>query len=275
MARKQQTPSILPAQKNYTLVTMTVGTLTKAFASGDGPQRDRPQDKASYLRSLRARAKAYGKAEDYNPAVLRPRIVSDRGNGKFWPVDGNGSNHWLESLFGPDFEVPVYLVEGLTRSQENQIFQQVQKNKKVTTAEAFQNDREYDVTTIAYKIEQVLKPLGFHTTNQVKDAWGVGATTSIFIQKRYGDSGLRLTLETLMSLYDDTQWKRTNGAFAKALAIVLHNPDYNRGILVNALIDVTLEDLADNARGSGGESIVLPRIKAAYASYLGSAETTP
>lgn len=248
---------------------MRVGTLTKAFESGDGPQRDRPQDKASYIRSLRARSKAYGESSaDYNPAVLRPRIVSDRGNGKYWPLDGNGSNHWLEWLFGPDFEVPVYLVKGLSLAEENKIFQQVQKNKKVTTAEQFQNDREFNSDSLAFQIEQILKPLDFHTTNQVKDAWGLGATTSTYVFKRYGAKGLKFTLQAIAALYDGDQWKRTNGAFVKALAIALHNPDYDQGILRNVLLGTSLEELADNARGSGGESVVLPRIQAAYADYL-------
>jgi hypothetical protein len=257
-APKHQTPPAL----NYEPTTMTVGTLTKSFESGDGPQRDRPQDKKYYIRSLRARSKAYG---DYNPAILRPRVVSDRGNGKFWVLDGNGSNHWLEVLFGPDFPVPVYLMTGLTLAQENTIFQQIQRGKHVTRNEQFANDLEFNDASAAYKITKVLQAEGFHTTNQVKNPWGLGATTSEYIYKRYGLSILKTVLDYVKQFFSDDDWKRTNGALVKALAIMIGNEDYDNEVLANALLGVTdADELAHDARGSGGESIVLPRIMKLY-----------
>jgi hypothetical protein len=248
---------------NYEPTTMTVGTLTKSFESGDGPQRDRPQDKKYYIRSLRGRAKAYG---TYSPAILRPRVVSDRGGGKFWVLDGNGSNHWLETLFGPDFQVPVYLMKGLTLAQENDIFQQIQKGKHVTRNEQFANDTEFNEQSTAFKITKVLKAEGFRTTNQVKDPWGLGATTSSFVFGRYGAGGLRDVLQLIKTMFKDDDWKRTNGALVKALAIVQGNQDYDRATLAAALTRVAdANELSHDARGSGGESVVLPRIYALYA----------
>jgi hypothetical protein len=254
---------LVPPALNYELTTMTVGTLTKSFESGDGPQRDRPQDKKYYIRALRTRSKAYG---SYNPAVLRPRVVSDRGNGVYWVLDGNGSNHWLEELFGVDFPVPVYLMKGLTLAEENTIFQQIQRGKHVTRNEQFANDREFNDSSNAYKITKVLDAEGFHTTNQVKDPWGLGATTSEWVYKRYGTSVLKTVLDFVKKFFADDDWKRTNGALVKALALVIGNDDYDNEVLANALLGVAdADELAHDARGSGGESIVSPRIEARYA----------
>jgi hypothetical protein len=248
---------------NYEHTTMTVGTLNKSFESGDGPQRDRPQDKKFYIRALKARSKSYG---EYNPAVLRPRVVSDRGEGKYWVLDGNGSNHWLEVLFGPDFPVPVYLMSGLTLAQENAIFQQIQKGKHVTRMEQFANDQEFNDKSSAFQIAKILTDEGFHTTNQTKDPWGLGATTSDFVLKSRGAGGLKEVLQLIRTVFREDDWKRTNGALVKALALALGNTDYDRNVLASALLRVAdAQELAHDARGTGGHSIVLPRIKQLYA----------
>lgn len=251
-----------PPAINYELTTMAVGTLTKAFESGDGPQRDRPQDKKRYATALRNRAKAYG---TYNPAILRPRVVSDRGNGVYWPLDGNGSNHWLEGLFGPSFGVPVYLLHGLSLEQENELFQQIQRGKQVTRMEKFANDREYNESSIAYQIAKIMEAEGFRTTAQVKDPWGIGATISEWIYAKRGGGGLAEVLQLIKTVFSADDWTRTNGSLLKAIASMHGNADYDHATLAAALLRVpTAGVLSEGARGRGSESIVIPRIERLY-----------
>jgi hypothetical protein len=262
MAQSKTVAYAKPPAINYEHTTMTVGTLTKAFETGDGPQRDRPQDKKRYITALRARAKAYG---TYNPAILRPRVVSDRGDGKFWPLDGNGSNHWLESLFGPSFSVPVYLLSDLTLAQENEIFQQIQRGKKVTSVEKFVNDREYNESSTAYQVGKVLESEGFYTSSSPRDPWGLGATVVEWVFKARGAGGLKEVLQVIKTVFKDDDWKRTNGSLVKAIAAMHGNADYDHGILAQALLRVSDAGvLSEGARGRGAESIVLPRIEQLY-----------
>lgn len=251
-----------PPAINYEHTTMTVGTLTKAFEAGDGPQRDRPQDKKRYATALRNRARAYG---TFNPAILRPRVVSDRGQGKFWPLDGNGSNHWLEGLFGPSFSVPVYLLKGLNLEQENEIFQQIQRGKQVSRVEKFANDREFSESSKAYKIGNIMDAEGFRTTNVAKDPWGIGATISEWILDQRGGTGLTEILQLIKTVFSADDWKRTNGSLLKAIAVLHKNADYDHAILAAALRRVPEAGLlTEGARGRGAESIVVPRIEHYY-----------
>lgn len=251
-----------PPAINYEHTTMTVGTLTKAFEAGDGPQRDRPQDKKRYATALRNRAKAYG---TFNPAILRPRVVSDRGEGRYWPLDGNGSNHWLEGLFGPSFPVPVYLLKGLTAEQENEIFQQIQRGKQVTRAEKFANDREFSESSKAYQIGNIMDAEGFRTTASARDPWGIGATVSEWVFDKRGGGGLTEVLQLIKTVFSADDWKRTNGSLIKAIAVLHGNADYDHAILAAALLRVPEAGiLSEGARGRGAESIVLPKIEKLY-----------
>lgn len=252
--------------KNYTKrENIKVGLLNRNFAMYPGPQRNRPQDSSKYRVSLTGRAKAYG---SFSWVLLRDRVVSRRADGVMYPLDGNSSNHWLESLFGPDFEVPCITVDDLTLAQENRIFQRIQDNKKVTPTERYKTDLEYDDSSLAHKIESAL-PEGFHITQSPFDPFGLGRTTAEWIVRKYGAKALTETLKVTVGLFSERDAARTNGALVKAIAILLNNADeresYNMEQLLRLLGATGATALVGQARGNGGEGIVLSVIRDAYA----------
>src|ERR1700744_5931957 len=93
-----------PPTENYEVVYIKVGVLTEFFREEHGPQRDHPDWKPGdkWKDDLKRRGEAYG---TYDPLLFPPRIVSRRKDGVLWTLDGNGSNHWVEEKFGPEFEV--------------------------------------------------------------------------------------------------------------------------------------------------------------------------
>lgn len=254
----------------YTEGQLPVGVLTNAFKTHDGPQRNRPADSPRWRAILRARSRGYG---NYNPVLLRPRIVSDRGNGVYWPLDGNGSNHWLEDEFGPEFPVPVRFLTGLTLAEENRIFLDLQRVKQVTQSERYTSDREFNVESWAYKINKLMNQTGFHITPNTKDPWGIGVTTIRWVHSRYKEQGITTVLGIIAKAFSDDEWQRTNSSLVKAIASLWYQMDYNLDVpeytydhtlLMEVLQGNTAEELAEGARGAGGEIIVIPRIRERY-----------
>lgn len=254
---------LAPPPINYMDTRMRVGILVDAFEHNTGPQRDRWQDKPDYKQALKKRAAAYG---DYNPAILSPRIVSDRGNGEYWPLDGNGSNHWLRDLFGPDFEVAVRLIPGLSPKTENALFQDLQKSKRVTANEKFQNDKEYNPDSEAAKINAAVEAVpGFHISPSPKDAWGVAYTTAKVLYDRHTESGIVDLLAVINGIYPEDQPRRTNGAVLKGVAWYLCSKYYDRNAVIRAVKTFkTAADLAEGSYGgAGGELRVKEKLEEA------------
>lgn len=243
---------------------LKVGLLNRNFATYPGPQRNRPQDSARYRASLAGRAKAYG---PFSWALLRDRVVSRRADGVLYPLDGNGSNHWIEDLFGPDFEVPCIVVDDLNLPDENRLFQRLQDNKKVTPTEKYRTDLEYDHDSLAAKIQQAL-PEGFHVTQSPLDAFGIARTSAEWIVRKYGVSALTEALKVVTSLFSEAETARTNGALVKALAVLLNNADEREAYDLTRLLPLLQQagpaQLTSHAHGSGAESLVLARMREIY-----------
>lgn len=241
-----------------------VGVLNHNFAAYPGPQRNRPQDSSRYRASLASRAKAYG---SFSWALLRDRVISRRADGVLYPLDGNGSNHWLEDLFGPDFEVPCVVVDDLNLAEENRLFLRLQDIKKVTPTEKYRTDLEYDEGSLAAKIQSAL-PEGFHITQSPLDPFGIGRTTAEWIVKKYGVKALAEVLKVVISLFGDQEPARTNSALVKALAVLLNNADERESYDITRLFPLLQKAgpsaLAGYARGNGGEVHVLARIRGLY-----------
>lgn len=251
--------------RNYTRrENIKVGVLNHNFAAYPGPQRNRPQDSSRYRAGLAARAKAYG---SFSWVLLRDRVVSRRGDGVLYPLDGNGSNHWLETLFGPDFEVPCLVVDDLNLPEENRLFQRLQDNKKVTPTERYRTDLEYDRDSLAAKIQQAL-PDRFLITQSPLDPFGLGRTTAEWVVRKYGAKALTETLNVVVSLFSERDPARTNGALVRALAVLLNNADeresYDLPRLLALLRETGPATLSSYAHGNGGEGLVLLRIRELY-----------
>lgn len=270
-AQKNQAKTYRTAPKNLTnREYIKVGVLNHNFATYPGPQRNRPQDSVRYKAALTGRAKAYG---DFRWELLKDRVVSRRADGVLYPLDGNGSNHWLEALFGPDFEVPCVMVGGLALAEENKLFQQLQVNKKVTPTQKYVTDLEYDDKSMAFKIERAL-PEKFHISQSKTDAFAVGRTAAEEIVKKYGAKALTETLNAIAAIFRDDEPQRTNGALVKAVAVVLHNADEREGYDLDRLFTLMQRagamTLAEQAWGGGAENVVLTRMKEIYTAAASS-----
>jgi hypothetical protein len=241
-----------------------VGLLNNNFRDYPGPQRNRPSDSSRYKSALAARAQAYG---EFSWPLLKDRVVSRRSDGVLYPLDGNSSNHWLESLFGPDFEVPCIVVSGLALSEENKLFQRLQVIKTVTPTQKYRADIEFDRQSDAFKIENAL-PEGFHISQSKTDAFAIGRTTAASIYKSYGPKALTESLNAVASIFRDDEPRRTNGALVKAIAVVLNNPaareGYDMDRLFNLMQATSADVLAEQAWGGGAEVVVLDRMRKIY-----------
>lgn len=267
---------------------ISVGNMNRTFETERGPQRNRPQDSPRWRSSLTSRAKAYANV-GYNPLLVRPRIASYRGDGKYYPLDGNGSNHWYETLFGPGFCPPsgtfivdVRHADGTPNyAAENRIMQDVQIAKNMTLTERFNNDREFDDKSKAYQVNKAVTAAGFFISQRTTDARSLGSTVANKIVSIDPDGLLTETLLCIKKAYPSpadhlevdgsgyqeaakVNYERTNGSFLLATAIMLNRRNTDSARLIRAYQVSSLAGLTTGARGRGAEVIVLPRLEAAY-----------
>lgn len=251
-----------PPPLNYEDRMLPVGMLNMTFAYEHGPQRNRPADSARYRSTLRTRSRAYG---SYNPVLLRPRVVSYRPDThQYYTLDGNSSNHWLEDMFGPSFLVPCRVVNGLTLAEENQVFQALQRLKKVTLTEKHRADVEFDDTSQAYVINKIFSEEGFEVGQRINSPVTIGVSAGIYILSTGGEARLRETLRTIRECFPDDDEKRTNNSLVKAISLVLGNEEYEHSRLIRALKKTGSWALFEGAQGRLAETYVVPRIKEAY-----------
>lgn len=264
-----------PPFRNTEYRDIPVGLLNHNFATYSGPQRDRPEDKVSkktgnsiYRKSLFSRSRAYGQ---FSWSVLRARVVSERPNGVLYVLDGNSSNHWLERVFGPSFQVPCQVLTGLSLKDEKDIFLKLQEIKKVTPTEKYRVDVDYDEGSLSALIKGVVEVLGFEIAQRTTDPYAIGRTTCEWIVRKFGATGtqaglnaLRHTLETVTALFPENDPKRTNGALVKALAVVLYNDDEFNGVsraeVLNFIRASGADKIVGQSRGGSGEAEVLGRL---------------
>lgn len=275
-AIERERDDYLTAPVNITeMRNLPVGMLNHSFLTYNGPQRNRPSDNISkktgnsvYRQSLYARSRAYG---EFDWALLTPRVVSERANGILYPLDGNGSNHWLERMFGPDFEVPCLVLKGLSLKEEKDTFLKLQERKRVTPAERFKVDTEYDENSLAAAIKGIADDCGFEIAQRTNDPNAIGRTVADWIVKKYGTQGrthglsaLRYTLETVNGMFPADDKKRKNGALVKAIAVVLHNddefPTVSRESVLRYISNTGAGPVVGQSRGGNGEQEVLQRL---------------
>lgn len=289
-ARKINTSYQTPPEPNFKVAfDISVGNMNHTFATEIGPQRNRPADSPKWRSSLANRAKAYANV-GYNPLLVRQRIASYRGDGKYYPLDGNGSNHWYEKLFGPTFCPPTGTLVIDVRNDdgtpnyaaENRIMQDVQVAKNMTVTERFNSDREFDDQSKAYQVNKAVTGEGFFISQRTMDARSLGSTVADKIRTLDPNGLLETTLafvkETFPSAADSFakvgeegykeasrhNYERTNGSFLVAVATMLLRPSTDKDRLRRALQSQPISVFSDGARGKGAEIIVLPRIESAY-----------
>jgi len=254
----------VPPEQNYTREMVPVGHLNYAADNLKGPQRDTPQTAVRWKQNLANRARAYGK---FNPLLVTDRVASRRADGTLWPLDGNGSDHWYERMFGKEFLVPVRIpTKILSPAEEASLFVAIQRQRRsVTRAQEFQVAL-FDPESQESKIEAVMEAKGFIVTQATNNSRGIGNTAVTYVFKKHDAEGLGRTLDALTEIFpDEEDTARTNASLVKALSDVLYNPHFaDHELLYPVLRLAGSATLSHLARGRAAEDIVVERIRELY-----------
>jgi hypothetical protein len=186
--------------RSYTF--LRVGNLNRAMDDETikGLQRDRGK-KGKTPAAIRRR---YGRLRDFDYRVFTPRLVSRRSDGTHFTIDGNGSNHWVEALFGPVFE-------GLALPEEAELFIKAQDGKPVTKMQQFDAEKIYGEETVMLMVKIAGEYDFAIDTKQL--AGHVAQSAVRFVLDNYGDAGLRATFEFIKAHYADDDASYNGGFF--------------------------------------------------------------
>lgn len=230
-----------------------------------GFQRDRGKNGKPPAR-LKTRVKALGPEHEFDPRVFTPRLVSQRDDGTYFTIDGNGSNHWVEDLFGPDTKVPCVVLTGLTRAEEADLFEKAQRGRLVTKAVQFAAAVEAERVD-ALEITEILGDFGAEIgTGRKPGNFGQSAIT--YIYDKFGAHHLRqVILFIKQNFWDDPH--STNVGFVKALGDLLSMKGYEANKLSKALTGVQIAILLDGASGGGAQTNSLRIMKEKYHNLYG------
>jgi hypothetical protein len=188
---------------------LRVGNLNRVMDDDTikGTQRDRGR-KGKVPAAIRRR---YGRLRDFDYRVFTPRLVSRRADGTHFTIDGNGSSHWVEALFGPDVSVPCIVFEGLTLAEEADLFIKAQDGKPVTKTQQFAAEQIAGEET-AILMVKIAGEYDF-TIDPKQLAGHVSQGAVRFVLDNFGESGLRSTFEFLKANYADDNDSFNGGFF--------------------------------------------------------------
>jgi len=230
-----------------------------------GFQRDRGKD-GKQPATLKTRVKALGPRDDFDPRVFTPRLVSERGDGTYFTIDGNGSNHWVEDLFGPETTVPCIVFTGLTLPEEADLFEKAQRGRLVTKAVQFKAAVEAERHD-AMEITEILKDYNAEVgTGRKPGNYGQSAIT--YIYDKFGAVHLRQVILFIKQNYEQDPHS-TNVGFVKALGDLLSMKGYEAAKLSKALGNVTVAELISGASGGGAQTNALRIMKEKYHAMWG------
>jgi hypothetical protein len=230
-----------------------------------GFQRDRGKNGKPIAR-MRNRVKALGPEDEFDPRVFTPRIVSERDDGTYFTIDGNGSNHWVEDLFGADTKVPCVVLTSLTRPEEADLFEKAQRGRLVTKAVQFAAAVEAERVD-ALEITEILGDFGGEIGTGRK-AGNFGQSAITYTYDKFGAKHLRqVILFIKQNFWDDPH--STNVGFVKALADLLGMKGYEAAKLSKALTGTQVATLLDGASGGGAQTNALRGMKDKYHALYG------
>lgn len=248
-----------PQQQFYTIEYIRVDELTTPVNIGQVPyQRDQGSNGNPPTERLAARAEKYG---DYDPRLLRFREVNRRTNGVLATMDGNGSNHWLLMMFGPDYLVPCKVYSDLTVEIEAKMFEGFQHIKQVGLTDRYNADVIAKETT-ALTIQKVFAEKGF--TIGSRSPGRISYSAAQYAMK-VGENHLRKLLD-LVSLFPETDYNRTNSELVKAISDALTREGMDEDALKRTLKSASPKALREGKNGYAAHNIAFKNILAIYGS---------
>ncbi len=255
----------------YHIEWLRVGNLANPVDTGQVLYQRNTGKTGKEPRAVRTRYKKLG---DFDPKLLRFREVSRRADGTLACMDGNGSNHWVQELFGPDALVPCKVYEGLTVQQEATMFLGFQRMKLVTKTEQYNAGAIAGEQTIML-LQSIAAEFGFDVS-AARQPLKVPPFSLEQILKAYGEGTVRRVLRFAKNHYVGDP-KQTTGSFLQGLAAVLVNSDVDEDTLVLALKSqgVTVADLLDHRVGFAAVKAVSENLRVWYDGYAPAEATTP
>jgi hypothetical protein len=259
----------------YHIEWLKVGNLTHPVDTGQVAYQRNTGKNGKEPRAVRTRYKKLG---DFDPKLLRFREVSRRADGTLACMDGNGSNHWVQEMFGPDALVPCKVYEGLTQAQEATMFLGFQRMKLVTKTEQYNAGAIAGEHTIML-LQSIAAEYGFDMSAARKPNC-VPPFSAEQILKAYGEGTVRRVLRFAKTHYEGDA-KQTTGSFLQGLAAVLVNSDIDEDTLVLALKSqgVSIADLLDHRVGFAAVKTVSENLRLWYdrfrEGYAPAEATTP
>jgi hypothetical protein len=242
-------------------------TSTMNDTTVEGFQRDRGKNGKAPA-PLWNRVKELAKV-DFDPRIFTPRIISQRDDGTYFTIDGNGSNHWVEQLFdNPNMKVPCVVLTGLTLADEADLFEKAQRGRLVTKAVQF--DAAVHAERVdALEITEILGDYGAVV--------GTGRKPHIFGQSairynydRNGAAGLRQVIAFIKQNFWDDPYS-SNIGFVKALGDILNMKGYETDKLAQALKGLNIVELFPGGSGTGfaAQTSALQGMKTLYHNMWG------
>jgi len=230
-------------KRPYTIEYLRVDDLTTPVNTGQVPyQRDQGSNGNPHS-GMEARTAKYG---EYDHRILRFREISRRSNGVLAAMDGNGSNHWLRAMFGPDYLVPCKVYEDLTLEEEAKMFELFQHIKQVGFTDRYNADVIAKETT-ALKIKKVFEEYGFNIGSRSPSKISYSAA-KYAMDVGGGEERLRKTIQ-MVTIFPDTNYRRTNSELFKAICDVIGSETFTEDSIRNALRGATPEELLEGRNG--------------------------
>lgn len=225
---------------------LRVGNLNRTMDDDTikGTQRDRGR-KGRAPAAIRRR---YGRLRDFDYRVFTPRLVSRRLDGTHFTIDGNGSNHWVEALFGPETLVPAIVFEGLSLADEAALFVKAQDGKQVTKMQQFEADKVSGEEAVTLMVK-IAGEYDFWIDSK-KAAGHVSQSAVRFVLDNYGELGLRSTFEFMKANFADDP-DSYNGGFFMGIGQALARVE-NTQHLAQVLKGLTASDIRENKSGYAG-----------------------
>lgn len=251
-------PLTVDSYSAYTTEYLRVGNLTRPVDFGEVPYQRNRGTNGKMPKMVRAR---YRKLGQFDASKLRHREVSRRADGTLACMDGNGSNHWVQDLFGPDSLVPCKVYEGLTLAQEAAKFIGFQKMKLVTKTEQFHAGNIAGEEAFL-RLGRVAEKYGF-TVSTSRQPGAIPPSALERMWDSHGETSLHRVLYFAYTHFADDP-KQTNGSFLQGLARVLLNSDTDEARLVRAVEGTDVTALIDNRAGGAAVTAVAENLNLLY-----------
>lgn len=141
-------------------------------------------------------------ADSFDPDLLDPLVVSDRGNGEYAVVDGQHRLLAIRRMGYADQNVPCMIRRAMSVEEEAHIFASQKNRKRLTRFDLHKADlRAGDPTAVA--VDQAIREFGY-TVSKSPAQRGIQAVSAVYrVMESYGAANLRYCLRIFREAWGD------------------------------------------------------------------------